>query len=323
MNKKRKHEIASSKPAHMQCCNIPEMPKETKSTADGYVYGQCNPWYPGKPSDITPNAKQILKTYCKDHNIGKDEVAIQEDLMGLKITDIVQQVEKDLPCEIFEILDPSNPVKRAAENPFDCVYGVRATRSIKRNSAVCEYTGKIMTTEEYQIECSSVLWIDKQPSRLYAFDVLNQKLVVDASPAIGDYGPGGRINDAPGPNDDKTRHANVIYVECIIQHRVRILVIAKRDIAVGEEILACYGSDYWAGYKTVQRETSSIQAKINSVYKHCENEVKNLKTVIQRYARKNQELSQLLLSREKEIMKLSSKKTSSVSQNALLKTMKT
>ena len=109
---------------------------------------------------------------------------------------------------------------------------------------------------------------------------------MDASPAIGDYGPGGRINDAPGPNNDKTRHANVIYVECIIQHRVRILVIAKRDIAVGEEILACYGSDYWAGYKTVQRETSSIQAKINSVYKHCENEVKNLKIVIQRYARK-------------------------------------
>ena len=161
MNKKRKHEIASSKAARVNCCNIPEMSKETKSSADGFVYGQCNPWYPGKPSDITPNANQILKTYCKDHNIGKDEVAIQEDLMGLKITDIVQQVEEDLPCEIFEILDPSNPVKRAAENPFDCVYGVRATRSIKRNSAVCEYTGKIMTTEEYQMECSSVL-LDRQ-----------------------------------------------------------------------------------------------------------------------------------------------------------------
>ena len=260
MNKKRKHEIASSALVQMNRCSVSEMSNETKSTADGWVYGKCTPWYPGKPSDMTERANRILKTYCREHNIGKDDAAVQEELTGLKITALVKQVEKDLPCEIFEILDPSNPVKQAAESQFDRVYGVRATRSIKRNSAVCEYTGKIMTTEEYQMECGSIDWIDKQPSRLYAFDVLNQKLVVDASPSIGDYGPGGRINDAPGPNNDPKRHANVIYVECIFKHRVRILVIAKRDIALGEEILASYGSDYWDGYKTVQRETSSIKA---------------------------------------------------------------
>ena len=74
---------------------------ETKSTADGYVYGQCNPGIP-EAIDIT-QCKAPLKTYSKDHNIGKDEAVAQEDLMAFQTTDLVQQVEEDLPCEIFEI----------------------------------------------------------------------------------------------------------------------------------------------------------------------------------------------------------------------------
>ena len=284
--------------------NILEFNVNNHNNSDAHIESKmASAWYPGKLSDITANADVRLKKYCRQYDIGKRDTAIQEELLHLPILEMLQQVNNSVPCKIFEILDPSNPVKKAA-NPGNHVYGVKATENIQAGRAVCEYSGKIMTTEEYQQECGSIEWIDKQPSRLYAFDVLKGQLIVDASPAIGNYGPAGRINDGPGPYKDTTRPANVKYIESIVRHRLRILVVATRDISKGEEILASYGKDFWAGWQTVERENRSINEKINSVYKHCENEIKNLKYLLQQHMNEKNNLRNQLLLKEQENLKL-------------------
>eukprot|EP00943_MAST-04B_sp_MAST-4B-sp1_P005441 g5441.t1 len=260
--------------------------------------------YPGKLPDITCKAHNELKSYCNKHNIGRNDIAVQEDLIDLRVVDMLKQLQTDIPCEIFEIFDDSNPVKKAAISPCERIYGVKATKNIAEGSPICEYLGKIMTTEEYQTECGSIEWIDKQPSRLYAFDVLKGKLIIDGSPAVGDYGPGCRINDGPGPNNNASRPANVRYVECIVQHQIRILIIAKVNISKGEEILASYGSDFWAGYSTVRRENKSIKEKVNRVYKHCENEIKNLKYLLKQHADEIRALKRALSSKKQENLEL-------------------
>ena len=63
--------------------------------------------YPGKLPDITCKAHNELKSYCDKHNIGRNDIAVQEDLIDLRVVDMLKQLQTDIPCEIFEIFDKS------------------------------------------------------------------------------------------------------------------------------------------------------------------------------------------------------------------------
>ena len=105
--------------------------------------------------------------------------------------------------------------------------GIRATQVFEPNDVLMEYKGRIITKEEAKRE-------NYTPTSSYVFEFTHkgEKMYCDATNETGDYGR--LINHSE-------KNANCyIKVESIDQ-RVRLVILAKKQIKTGEELLYSYG----------------------------------------------------------------------------------
>jgi SET domain-containing protein len=106
--------------------------------------------------------------------------------------------------------------------------GLFAKKPIAKGSYITEYLGKISTWKDADHD-------DGNNPYIY---YINRKHVIDAkgSKALAHY-----ANDASGFKKIKGLTTNSEYVV----EGTRVFIVAKRDIAKGEEIFVGYGKDYW------------------------------------------------------------------------------
>jgi SET domain-containing protein len=106
--------------------------------------------------------------------------------------------------------------------------GLFAKKQISKGSYITEYLGKISTWKDADHD-------DGNNAYIY---YINRKHVIDAkgSKAFAHY-----ANDASGFKKIKGLSNNSEYVV----DGKRVFIVAKRDIAKGEEIFVGYGKDYW------------------------------------------------------------------------------
>ncbi len=99
--------------------------------------------------------------------------------------------------------------------------GLFAVSPIPKGACIIEYTGKLLTREEYQASNSRYLW---------------------------DIGPGKTLDGSPRSN--KARYINQsCRPNCEPDvYRKRVYIYAKRDIQPGEELAYNYGKDYFDEY---------------------------------------------------------------------------
>lgn len=141
----------------------------------------------------------------------------------------------DEKVEVVEIIDIQNPAKLFSPGD-EKAYGVVAKQKFSKGDPVCCYGG---TIEQYgPSETFNVYVFDIDAPREYK----GPRLFINGEKSID-----GKINDLYTPPGLPQRQANlvpVMYWDTPTQ-TPQIVFHAKKTILVGEELLYCYGKDYW------------------------------------------------------------------------------
>ena len=117
--------------------------------------------------------------------------------------------------------------------------GVFAKRKIKQFDIIGEYTGKITNkyknTNKY---LSDLFNIDKKNEEKHLSELLKFNYVIDAEKYGNEFRYiNSNINISPFPN--------VQFTDAIIDNYPRVLILAIKDIEIGEELLTQYDDDYF------------------------------------------------------------------------------
>ena len=116
------------------------------------------------------------------------------------------------------------------EKSLEVGYYVKATNYIPKNSLICEYSGQVITYDEYS-ENDSIFWLD-------------DKHVIEPikSANLGKY--------LSGVNQKNISQANVQSMMCVIDNQLHILLYTLRKINKGEVLCYNYNAGKLKEYKT-------------------------------------------------------------------------
>ena len=112
--------------------------------------------------------------------------------------------------------------------------GLYAARAYKRGEKILEYTGELLSKEEYDQRYGAELG-------RYVLEISKQRYI-DARDAAAS-GPARYVNDCrPGDKTRGTCRGNNVQAEA---RGKRAFLHAKRNIAAGDELFWGYGRSYW------------------------------------------------------------------------------
>eukprot|EP01084_Bolivina_argentea_P150060 262048_1 len=168
---------------------------------------------------------------------------------------------------IGQIIDPENPVLKYGLKK-EKHYGLFAVKFIKKYTLLFEYTGVVTTIQEAsernQFDNFNLIGhLDENRDKNIWGQTPEDELVIDPSIYhneglyINDY----RSNVTSQQNEKEGKQSNTIldrmqnvqFYEVLVDDWPHIFAVSCKDINVGEELLADYGSKYWDNYRVIAK----------------------------------------------------------------------